>query len=92
MQTLALDISQYETKSKRKPDRTFEEKKLMIPEFLTLINSQVKKPYKPITEMQFKIRMNDAGYVTVDSWFTLLAELKQSSKPGALWGFKMKLK
>ena len=90
MMQLTFDLAQFEQKSKRKPEPTYEQKKLLIPEFLTLINSQVKKPYKPITEMQFKIRMNDAGYVTVESWYTLLAELKQSSKPGALWGFKMK--
>ena len=61
-------------------------------EFLTLINSQVKKPYKPLTEMQFKIRMNDAGFVTVESWYQLLGELKQAKSPGACFGYKTKLK
>jgi hypothetical protein len=92
MQGLTLDISQYETKSKRKPCPLYEQKKLLIPEFLTLINSQVKKPYKPLTEMQFKIRMNDAGFVTVESWYQLLGELKQAKSPGACFGYKTKLK
>jgi hypothetical protein len=92
MMQMTFNLTTLEPKSKRKPCAVYEQKRLLIPEFLTLINSQVKKPYSPITEMQFKIRMNDAGYVTVESWYTLLAELKQSSKPGALWGFKVKLK
>lgn len=78
--------------SKRAPDRDYEEKKLLIPEFLNLINRDVKKPYKPLTEMQLKCRMMDAGYRSAQSWYELLALMKQSSKPGALWGYEMKKK
>lgn len=92
MMSPTLDMSRFEMKSKRKPDAVYEQKRLMLPEFLTLINSQVKKPYKPITEMQFKIRMNNAGYVTVESWYQLLGEMKQAKSPGACFGFKTKLK
>jgi hypothetical protein len=92
MMSPTLDMSRFEMKSKRKPDAVYEQKRLMLPEFLTLINSQVKKPYKPLTEMQLKCRMMDAGYRTAQSWYDLLALLKQSSKPGALWGYEMKKK
>lgn len=92
MQQLTFDITTLTPKTTRKPDAVFEQKRLMIPEFLTLINSQVKAPYKPITEMQFKIRMNDAGYVTVESWYELLAEMKQAKSPGACFGYKTKKK
>ena len=92
MMQITFDLTQFETKSKRKPCAVYEQKKLLIPEFLTLINSQVKKPYSPITEMQFKIRMNDAGYVTVESWYELLAIIKQSKNPGATFGYRTKVK
>lgn len=90
MQTLTFNLTTLTPKTTRKPDPIFEQKRLLIPEFLTLINSQVKAPYKPITEMRFKIRMNDAGYVSVESWYELLAIIKQSKNPGATWGYKMK--
>lgn len=88
MMQLTFDLPTLTPKTTRKPDRIYEEKKLMIPEFLTLINSQVKAPYKPITEMRFKIRMNDAGYVSVESWYELLAIIKQSKTQVLLGGIK----
>ena len=92
MMQLTFNLPTLTPKTTRKPDPVFEQKRLMIPEFLTLINSQVKAPYKPITEMQLKIRMNDAGYVTVESWYELLAEMKQAKSPGACFGYKTKKK
>jgi hypothetical protein len=92
MMTLQLDITQYTSKSKRVPDREYEEKKLLIPEFLQLINRDIKQPYKPLTEMQLKIRMWDAGYTTAQSWYELLAEMKQAKSPGACWGANTKRK
>lgn len=78
--------------SKRVADPEFEKKKLLIPEFLNLINKDVKPPYKPLTEMQLKCRMVDAGYKTAQSWYELLADMKQAKSPGACWGSKTKRK
>lgn len=85
---LSFDTIQLESKSKRKPDSEYEKKKLLIPEFLALINTNPK--YKPYDELRFKIRMMDAGYKTAQSWMELLAEMKQSKNPGGYWGNKMK--
>ncbi len=92
MQKLEYALPTITVTSKRTPDPEFEQKKLLITEFINLINKDVKPPYKPLTEMQLKCRMMDAGYRTAQSWYDLLALLKQSSKPGALWGYEMKKK
>lgn len=85
-------LSFIEKSSNRNICSDYEEKKLLIPQFLHLINKDVKPPYKPLTEMQLKCRMMDAGYRSAQSWYELLALMKQSSKPGALWGYEMKKK
>ena len=92
MQGLTLDITQYTPKSKRKPDAQFEQRRLIEAEMLPLINSNVKPPYKHVQPVLFRIKMVNAGYNTVESWYQLLAELKQAKSPGACWGFKMKVK
>jgi len=92
MMTLNLDITQYIPKSKRVPNAQFEIKKLIESEMLPLINSSVKPPYKPITALQYRIRMNDAGFTSVESQYELLALMKQAKSPGACWGAKTKAK
>lgn len=92
MQSLTLDITQYIPKSKRVPDPIFEQKRLIESEMLPLINSSVKPPYKPITALQYRIRMNDAGLTSVESQYQLLAEMKQAKSPGACWGANTKKK
>lgn len=90
-----LDFAGYAelvAKPSRKVDPLFEQKRLIESEMLQLINATVKAPYKPLQPVLFRIKMVDAGYKTVESWYQLLSEMKQSKNPGATFGWKVKIK
>ncbi len=82
MQSLTFDSFELTVNvSKRKVDPEYEQKKLLVPEFLSFV---------PINEMQLKIRMWDGGYRTAQSWHELLGEMKQAKNPAACFGGKTK--
>jgi len=73
-------------KSTRTPDPEFEQKRLLEPEFLAIINTKERQ----WSAVGFRGRMWDSGHKTSSSWYQLLSEMKQSKSPGACWGAKTK--